>query len=96
VDVGIAAGIGEADDRRDGLSLQVGRARQPLGIGGRAELAGTHDALGVGWTEAGVRAGQLPHGLDELSDHRIRCSSWHDDLPKLGQRIDMAAVWRWS
>jgi len=68
VHVWIPARIGEANDGWDQLALQVRRLAHAARLWCTAKRARADNALSVGGTEPGMRAGKRPQGLDELSN----------------------------
>ena len=58
---------------------RCGARRHAAGVGRPAKRARADDALGVDGAEAGMRAGERPHGLDELNVNtcwRLRSRHW--------------------
>src|SRR2546422_9207326 len=71
--VGLPIGIGEPDDGRHWLTCEMGRSSDAWSLRRSAKRSRTDEALGVDGTEAGMWAGQCPHGFDYLTDDVFRC-----------------------
>jgi hypothetical protein len=73
VHVGVPAGIGEPDEGRHRLTGEMRRPSDAGRLRRSAKRSGTHESLRVDGTEAGMWAGQRPHGVDEVTDDGVRC-----------------------